>query len=470
MSKSLVVTMTALVLSVVAVAGLTGPVAIAGKRDRDRGRGATRDRDHDGMPGRWERLHGLAPKRKSAWRDPDRDGLRNRREYRLRLHPRRGDTDQDGLRDRREIRRWRTNPRRRDTDRDGLGDRREIRRWRTNPRRRDTDRDGLRDRAEIRRWKTNPRRADTDRDGFNDGVEVLAGTNPRNRRSHPRRSSPAPPPPSAAPRAPAAPRGFPSPSTTGVPAGWTPAQVRTSSLTITQPGAVVQDVLLQNANLMVDAPNVTIRRVKLQGGWINNQPGSACNGNGLTIEDTTIEPPPGQSATKESEGVVSYGGYTARRVKIWRRSEGFRVSSKGAGCGPVRIEDSFVKIVDSGDCVLHADGIQGYGGNALTVVNTTVDGRDIDCGTAPFFYPKDQGNTRADVNRLLVMGAGYSFRDGMPGSVRGLKIVNGSWVFGPIDVRCSVISSWQADIVDINANYQVTRTVRPQPCNTETGG
>jgi hypothetical protein len=418
MSKSLVVPVTALVVPVVTLACLTGPIAVA----------AARDRDHDRLPDRWERHHGLSLKRNSARRDPDHDRLRNRREYRLRL----------------------------------------------NPRRADTDRDGLRDRAEIRRWRTNPRRADTDGDGFKDGVEVLAGTNPRNRRSHPRRRSPAlpppPPPPPPAPGAPGAPAGFPSPATTGVPAGWTPTQVLTADLRVTQPGAVVQDVLLQNANLSIDAPNVTIRRVKLQGGWINNQPGSICHGNGLTIEDTTIEPPPGQTATKEFEGVVSYGGYTARRVKIWRRSEGFRVSSKGAGCGPVRIEDSFVKIVDSGDCVLHADGIQGYGGDALTVVNTTVDGSDIKCGTAPFYYPLNQGNTRADVNGLLVLGAGYSFRDGMPGSVQGLKIVNGSWIFGPIDVRCSVLSSWQADIVDIDANYQVTRTVRPQPCNTQGGG
>jgi Bacterial TSP3 repeat/Clostridial binary toxin B/anthrax toxin PA Ca-binding domain len=435
MSKSLVVALKALVVPIVPLACLTGPIAVA----------LARDRDHDRLPDRWERRHGLSLKRNSARRDPDRDRLRNRREYRLRLNPRRADTDHDGLRDRAEIKRWRTNPRRRDTDRDGLPDR-----------------------AEIRRWKTNPRRADTDGDGFNDGVEILAGTNPRNRRSHPRRNSPAPPP--ADPGTPPAPRGFPSPSTTGVPAGWTPAQVRTADLNVTQPGAVVQDVLLQNANLTVDAPNVTIRRVKLEGGWINNQPGSVCRANGLTIEDTTIEPPPGQTATKESEGVVSYGGYTARRVKIWRRSEGFRVSGKEAGCGPVWIEDSFVKIVDSGDCALHADGIQGYGGDALTVVNTTVDGSDIDCGTAPFFYPRNQGNTRADVSGLLVMGAGYSFRDGMPGSVQGLKIVNGSWIFGPIDVRCSVLSSWQADIVDIDANYQVTRTVRSQPCNTETGG
>jgi hypothetical protein len=45
--------------------------------------------------------------------------------------------------------------------------------------------------------------------------------------------------------------------------------------------------------------------------------------------------------------------------------------------------------------------------------------------------------------------------------------VNRSWIFGPISVRCSALSSWDADIVNINAGYQVTRTVRSQRCNTE---
>ena len=106
---------------------------------------------------------------------------------------------------------------------------------------------------------------------------------------------------------------------------------------------MVEDILLQNANIVVQAPNVTIRRVKMQGGWINNFQGPTC-ANGLTIEDTTIEPPPGQSNSAEAEGVVSYGGYTARRVKIWNRSEGFRVSGM-PDCGEVRIENSFEKIV-----------------------------------------------------------------------------------------------------------------------------
>jgi hypothetical protein len=103
--------------------------------------GAPRDRDHDRLPDRWERKHHLSPTTPSAMRDPDGDHLRNRREFRLRTHPRRADTD----------------------------------------------RDRLRDGAEVRRFHTNPRKGDTDNDGFRDRCELRKGTNPRKRRSHPKR-------------------------------------------------------------------------------------------------------------------------------------------------------------------------------------------------------------------------------------------------------------------------------------------
>lgn len=120
-------------------------------------------------------------------RDRDGDGLSNRGERkRSHTNPRRADTDRDGLRDRFELKRSHTNPRKKDTDRDGLRDRFELRRSHTNPRKRDTDGDGLSDRYELRRSHTNPRRKDTDRDGYPDGVEVMLGSNPRNRASVPR--------------------------------------------------------------------------------------------------------------------------------------------------------------------------------------------------------------------------------------------------------------------------------------------
>jgi hypothetical protein len=219
-------------------------------------------------------------------------------------------------------------------------------------------------------------------------------------------------------------------------------------------------VLLVNADINVAAPNVTIRRVLLQGGRISNFSGSPCR-SGMVIEDSTIEPPPGQSYLEGGEGVIEVGGFTARRVKIWRRAEGFRA---GADCGPIRIEDSFVKIATPPGC-FHADGIQGYNGPWVTMLNTTIDFRDV-CGTAPFFVPGGAGNDGVTVDRLLVMGGGYPFRLGVPGTVSGLKIVDRAWDYGPIAVNCSLLSAWDASIVTITPDYQVARTVRSQPCNT----
>ena len=189
-------------------------------------------------------------------------------------------------------------------------------------------------------------------------------------------------------------RRFPSPSSTGVPAGWRPAHVRTQDLVVTKSGAVVHDILFKDADLIIQAPNVTVRRVELQGGSIANWEGSTCE-NGLLIEDTTLAPAPGHRYATDSEGVAGVGGYTARRVKIWRRGEGFRDGGKSGGCGPVHIEDSFVKISVAPGCPgnPHSDGIQGFDGPPLTVDNVTIDFRQADCGTAPFFVPDRQGNT-----------------------------------------------------------------------------
>jgi hypothetical protein len=271
--------------------------------------------------------------------------------------------------------------------------------------------------------------------------------------------------PDRAATAPAPTAAPPDPGRVGVPRGWVPKERLTSNLVVTEPGTVVEDVLLENADLVVDAPDVTIRRVKLQGGRIQNIPGSSCR-NGMVVEDSTIEPAPGRSFARDSEGVLGYGGYTARRVKIWRRGEGFRVGGRSAGCGPVRIEDSFAKIAVAPGCPgdPHSDGIQGYDGPALSVHNVTIDFREASCGTAPVFIPDSAGNTTASIDGILVMGGGFTFRNGVPGTVKGLKIVDGSWSYAPVDVDCSLLRSWDAEIVRIDAEYRVTKTLQRQPC------
>jgi hypothetical protein len=305
----------------------------------------------------------------------------------------------------------------------------------------DPDQDGLANRREYD-LKTNPSKRDTDGDGFSDGGEVRKGTDPKDRRSNPGT--------------------FPTPASTGVPPGWKPKRVRTTDLRVTKAGSVVSDVLLKNADISVEAPNVTLRRVELQGGVINNWPGGEDCNTGLVIEQSTIGPAPGQDYGNDSEGVISYGGYTADQVEITHRSEGFRAS----GCGPVRVEDSFAYITPPHPCGdWHGDGLQGYEADAITVRNVTLELNIVGCGgTAPFFVPAGQNNTSVDVDRLLVKGGGYPFRLGVRGTVTGLKIANGSWAFGPVDVVCSGVGKWDAEVVDVSPDYAITRHVHPARC------
>jgi hypothetical protein len=285
-------------------------------------------------------------------------------------------------------------------------------------------------------------------------------------------SSPTPTPtssPTPTPTQPAA-TGFPTAATAGVPAGWTPKTTRTGDYTITTAGAVIEDLRVTNGNILVRAPNVTLRRVELLGGIIHNEGNNGCH-NGLVIEDTSIGKAPGQTTRDSDWSVVMVGGYTARNVKITGVPEGFRVGGDSVGCGPVVIEDSYAEIVRPDVCGdWHGDGLQGYDGPALTVRNTVLK-LDVTqgCGaTSPYFYPSGQGNTSAVIDGLVVDGGGFPFRQGTPGSVKGLHIVEGSWVYGPISVACNLLSTWQASVSTLNAAGQPV-VVRSQPCNTTDG-
>ncbi len=309
----------------------------------------------------------------------------------------------------------------------------------------DPDHDGLDNRREYR-LRTNPRKRDTDRDGYSDRIEVQSGTKATSAESRP----------------------FPNPATTGVPAGWKPSKTLTDDLEVTRAGAVIEDVLLRGADILVDAPDVTIRRVKLQGGKILNQV-DGC-GTGMVVRNTTFEPVPGQPYTPTDTPAIGEGGYTAEDVEVINRGEGFRASD----CGPVRIENSYAYVLgdDPGcDRSLHSDGIQGFNARGLELENASlIFGNE--CGTSPFFIgdsPADPNTGNYSIDHLLVSGAGYSFRMGVRGSVTGLRIVKNAWEYGPMDVKCSVIRDWEAKIVTVDSDYQVKGVARKQPCNTEGG-
>jgi hypothetical protein len=261
----------------------------------------TRDRDNDRLPDGWERKYNLSTSKPSAKRDLDRDNLRNRREFRLRTHPRRADTD----------------------------------------------RDRLRDGAEVRRFHTNPRKRDTDGDGFRDRCELRSGTNPRKRRSRPARrcskstqappSNPTPAPPGNSTNPPV---GWPNASNTGVPPGTT--LTPTGGMTVTQPGTVVDGV--DAPWIEVEAANVTIRNSRIHSdafSLIYNRSSSP----GLVVEDSELI---GQDGTG-----ISSNNFTARRVEITGVENGCDIGSRGN----VTIVDSYIHDLDTSGGA-HTDGCQ----------------------------------------------------------------------------------------------------------------
>jgi hypothetical protein len=258
---------------------------------------------------------------------------------------------------------------------------------------------------------------------------------------------------------------FPTAETAGVPARWRPERTITGrDKVIRRNGAVVEDLRVVNGDILVEARNVTIRRVEVLGGSIGNWSGPTCS-DGLVIRSTTVARAPDQ-VTSDEGPAISTGSYKAIDVKIDDLPEGFRVGGKPEGCGPVVIKDSYARVTAPDQCGdWHGDALQGYEGDALTIRNSrlALEWRD-DCeGTASFFYP-DQGNTSVDINGLLVEGSRYySFRLHTPGEVRNLKVLTGPGN-GGIDVDCDLLSAWSAHEVELD-RFDQPRNLRRLPCD-----
>jgi len=241
---------------------------------------------------------------------------------------------------------------------------------------------------------------------------------------------------------------YPTPGCTGVPAGWKPKATKDGDLTVTKAGTVVEDQLV-TGSIYVKAPDVTIRNSRVYG-TIDNFIGNQVYGH-LLIEDTEVVNPPGQEFSKNAQYAFGVANYTCRRCKVVNRMEGWRVGAADyAGAGPVVIEDSFAQLaVPPGMCETvdpHGDGIQGYGGPAVTIRHNTIDQRRDDCPTAPVFIP-DQGNDGATVQDNLLAGGGYTLRltGGKFPAVTGNKIVQGSFGYGPFEVTCSLVAQWNGN-------------------------
>ncbi|HEY8453341.1 MAG TPA: right-handed parallel beta-helix repeat-containing protein [Natronosporangium sp.] len=222
-------------------------------------------------------------------------------------------------------------------------------------------------------------------------------------------------PSDAAPSAPATATapvpGFPDASTTGVREGVT---LRPSgTVEVTEDGAVVENLLIVDGFIEVNADDVTIRNVRItndaqfiQWGIIQSE-----GHGGLVVEDSEIFGNR-RSAQKFASGISNHGGdITVRRVEIHSVTDGI-VTSHGL------IEDCYLHSprLFEGD---HTDMIQSIGGSQLglpltirhnTVINT-------ENQTAAVFLSDGTGtgvvpvrNVRVEGN--LLAGGGYTIYAG----------------------------------------------------------
>ena len=150
--------------------------------------------------------------------------------------------------------------------------------------------------------------------------------------------------------------GYPDATNTGVPTGVT--LTNSGPITVTTNGAVIQNLNLVNANITVNANNVTIRNCRIT--TYDYYP-IENNGTNLVVEDCEIT-----GTDPNVAAAISFGGYTARRLNVSGGADGFKAN---ANCV---IEDCYVHdLAVTQDS--HNDGIQSTGGNNVTVRHNTID-------------------------------------------------------------------------------------------------
>ncbi len=259
--------------------------------------------------------------------------------------------------------------------------------------------------------------------------------------------------------------GFPTATSVGVPAGWQPTVTYTpgpSGYTIDQPGTYSD--FRVHGTLNIRAAGVTLRRVEVVGGVIDNENAGRCYG-GLTVLDSTVR------NSTASNGAIQPGGYTARRVALVDVGEGFRIGGRSdAGCGAVLVEDSYVRLMKPASVSCsdwHGDAVQGFDAPLATLVNVTLDARHrSDCSAAGVFYgdAEDNGNQPLTVRKLLVLTApgGTAYRPDTPHDTEGLRIFRdggGSLLGGSF--TCARATRW---VDNATSNATGTTVVAPIAC------
>lgn len=286
-------------------------------------------------------------------------------------------------------------------------------------------------------------------------------------------NDPPPEPPSA--RSCPPPPEYPTPACTGVPPGTVLTELPLNhdgvNHRVTVDGTVI-DAKHIAGNLLITANDVVITNSRIDGFVLGHYSGVTYS---FTITDSEI----GSASSCVTQAGIGSARYTARRVLIRGHDDGFRAS------GPdITIRDSYVKLC--GEAESHSDGIQDYpAAQNLVFDHNTIDmcgawttDRSQPCSSpgqnAPIFINSQTtqglGSTDVRITNNLVMGGGYGvYLWPAHGSwiVSGNRVVEGTPEYGPYETngRCAHVDQWADNtVVTMNTAYQVTGTVRTEPC------
>ncbi len=285
---------------------------------------------------------------------------------------------------------------------------------------------------------------------------------------------------------------YPTPDCTGAPPG---LQLTTheGDFVIEEPG--VYENLHVTGAVFICASDVTLSNSVVNGLGANmaiNTRDWPCDSRlrqNVAIEDVTIEPtdfqlPATNWAMYELDGAlgndrwpeiaIGPSGFTCRRCKIITRDgprAGTALEGPDLTSANIRIEDSYIFARSDGheEVCNHTDGIQGYyGGTNVVLEHVTIDSGTA-CATGAIFA--GDYSTSMEVYDSLLMGGGYTITLGddpdlvADYKMRGIKIVDNSWGWGPATCPgAKHVKLWSdVDLVKIDPVYRVTSTVRNLP-------
>lgn len=301
---------------------------------------------------------------------------------------------------------------------------------------------------------------------------------------------PTPTPTTATPTPTATPTGdcalprYPTPDCTGVPAGTVLADLP-GGYAITTPGAVL-DAVHVHGDLFVRAAGAVITRSQIDGNVFNTDTGAVYEP--YTITDSTVGTP---GACITSPG-IGWANYTAVRVRIVGHDDGWRVD----GPGHVRITDSYAKLCWNPPELAPPDGSHSGGMQAdctlipcgdVTFIHNTVDNFTVvggqRVGNSAITMQSFAGNPVIgpfEASDNLLIGGGYVIwfwwtLGDEPWLVHGNRVVDGSWVYGPVDSHDSCAhQDWVGNTLVSVAGwdpartyaggYDITSTVSPLEC------